>query len=296
MCRATSSLLVAVATILAVSTLPGCGMMGPTAWVTTQQEIEFDLDGIQRFALLTQSGTIEAVASDDPDPGAARLVVTVKAGGLSDADSRDCLDAIELIVTRQGDSDEVQHIRWDFVKSRHPNWSAEVSYRLELPPTIEVYANAHNGKVIVRDIAAQCELHSHNGSVAVHDAGDDGLVAHTHNGKLQVATSSSDVDLLTHNGGIEATLTNASQLSGTVSTHNGSLSVALNSDSSAQLVCRTHNGRVKSNDIPLRGVTVDKRTRLEGTLGEGGPTLELTTHNGSVTLTSLTDSDVASLP
>jgi hypothetical protein len=296
MLRTSSPLLSVVALMLAAGTLSGCNVMAPTAWVTTEQEVEFDLDGIERFSLLTRSGTIEAVASEVPqDANVARLVVTVKAGGRNDADAQNCLDAIELIVTRQGDSDEVQDIRWEFVKSRRPNWSAQVSYRLELPPTIEVYAKAHNGKLDVRGVSARCELHSHNGAVVVFDAGDDGLVADTHNGKLVVTTSSTNVDLHTHNGGAEVTLTNPSQVSGSVSTHNGSLTVAVDSGSSAQLVCRTHNGRVKSVDIPLRGVTVDKRTRLEGTMGEGGPTLELTTHNGSVTLTSLTDSDIASL-
>jgi hypothetical protein len=66
----------------------------------------------------------------------------------------------------------------------------------------------------------------------------------------------------------------------------------VSADSSAQLVCRTHNGRVKS-DVPLRGVTVQKRTRLEGILGQGGSSLELSTHNGSVTLSRLDDSYVA---
>lgn len=302
----TSPLLLAVAIMLATGTLSGCGMMGPTAWVTTDQVIEFDLDGIERFSLLTRSGTIEAVASDEGfdgnggfdgnDTNVARLVVTVKAGGLNDADAQNCLDAIELILTRQGDSDEVQDIHWEFVKSRRPNWSAQVSYHLELPPTVEVYAKAHNGKVDIRGVSARCELHSHNGSIVVFDAGDDGLVADTHNGKLIVTTDSTNVELHTHNGGAEITLTNPSEVSGNVSTHNGSLTVAVDSSSSAQLVCRTHNGRVKSVDIPLRGVTVDKRTRLEGTMGEGGQTLELTTHNGSVTLSSLTDSDIASLP
>jgi DUF4097 and DUF4098 domain-containing protein YvlB len=128
--------------------------------------------------------------------------------------------------------------------------------------------------------------------VEVDDAGRDGLIADTHNGSLKVTSDAEHVDLHTHNGGIEATLTNPSRLSGNVSSHNGPLHVTVSANSSAQLVCRTHNGRVIS-DVPLRGVTVQKRTRLEGVLGEGGGSLELSTHNGSVTLSRLDDNYVA---
>ncbi|MEZ6073988.1 MAG: hypothetical protein R3C10_27840 [Pirellulales bacterium] len=275
------------ALLVGVAALPGCGFVGPTEWATTSETLVFDLDGVERFQLYTSCGKVEVIGGGAGSAPEARLVVTVKAGGISQGDAAECLDAIELAVTRQGESDETQDVRWDFVRSRRPTWTAQVDYRLELPDTIQVNAKAHNGSVRVDGVSARCVLQNHNGPIVVDDAGDEGLVAHTHNGALTVTSRSRAVDVETHNGSVEVKLTNADHVSGNVSSHNGGVQVELAEGASANLVCRTYNGRVSSS-VPLTGVSIERRTRLEGTLGSGGDTLELRTHNGSVAVELLT--------
>ena len=68
----------------------------------------------------------------------------------------------------------------------------------------------------------------------------------------------------------------------TFETVNGSVTVEVPEAANADIEIRTTNGRI-TTDLPI-ATTRSSRRRVEGTLGDGGPTLRLKTVNGSITL------------
>ena len=83
----------------------------------------------------------------------------------------------------------------------------------------------------------------------------------------------------TTNGRVELTL-DVIKTDIRASTSNGSIQVNLPSNVNARIDANTSNSRIVS-DFDVKAGTSSKR-RLEGVLGAGGPTIELTTNNGEI--------------
>ena len=123
-----------------------------------------------------------------------------------------------------------------------------------------------------------------NGSVRAEDLGAD-VLADTVNGSVTISTSGR-AEANTVNGSIEAEMGRADWSSDvSFETVNGSITLTLPEDVDADVRARTVNGRIRT-DLPLTVREVGRR-RLDGTLGDGGPELELKTVNGSITLNAL---------
>lgn len=121
-----------------------------------------------------------------------------------------------------------------------------------------------------------------NGAVDVGDLGGD-VVARTVNGAISVSTGGS-ASAHTVNGTIEAEM---GALSGggpyRFETVNGGITLTLPQGAGADVEARTLNGSI-STDFPL---TVQGRfgpRSLQGTLGGGGPEINLRTTNGNIEL------------
>ena len=120
-----------------------------------------------------------------------------------------------------------------------------------------------------------------NGGIRAEDLGAD-VLADTVNGSVNISTSGRAV-ANTVNGSIEAEMGRADWSSDvSFETVNGSITLTLPEDVNANVRARTVNGRIRT-DLPLTVREVGRR-RLEGTLGDGGPELELETVNGSISL------------
>jgi len=129
------------------------------------------------------------------------------------------------------------------------------------------------------------------------------VTAETGNGKLACADISGPVDARTRNGGIflraiegpvaaQATngpvLIDEHEMSTAYAIHcetdNGAIKLNLPHDASFELAAQTSNGYVKTH-FEVDGVVASGAVRsLAGTVGGGGPTIELRTLNGSIHL------------
>jgi DUF4097 and DUF4098 domain-containing protein YvlB len=70
------------------------------------------------------------------------------------------------------------------------------------------------------------------------------------------------------------------------STTNGAITVRLPANAGARVQARTSNSSISTDfDVTMRG-TQDKH-RLEGTIGPGGPLLDLSTTNGSIKISKM---------
>ncbi len=162
------------------------------------------------------------------------------------------------------------------------------------------HVRTSNGGVRTRSLTGSLDVTTSNGTIEVSDLKGGALLA-TSNGSIKADNIRGMFQARTSNGSIDARLfdvpagspVKASTTNGRVeltldviktdiraSTSNGSIQVNLPSNVNARIDANTSNSRILS-DFEVKAGTSSKR-RLEGVLGAGGPTIELTTNNGEI--------------
>jgi DUF4097 and DUF4098 domain-containing protein YvlB len=144
-----------------------------------------------------------------------------------------------------------------------------------------------NGSVDVSEINGDTTLHSSNGTIRA-DVRKGRFGASTSNGSITAhlrESASGPVRLSSSNGHIELTMDAAREVHAT--TTNSSITVRMPSSAGAQVDAHTSNASITCDfDVSVRGGQMSKH-HLEGTIGSGGPTLDLGTSNGSIKLLRL---------
>lgn len=130
----------------------------------------------------------------------------------------------------------------------------------------DVHVTTGNGSVTVERVAGFVTARSDNGSVTIRDCdGVDG--ASTQNGAIAADVSAIRDDT-------------------TIESDTGAIEAALAPDLDAHVVATSKHGRVQAAGV-LVDPSVNTQTAVEGQLGEGAHDLELSTTNGSISITSL---------
>lgn len=137
-----------------------------------------------------------------------------------------------------------------------------VDFRVEVPAGITLSVRTVNGEIEVRDIESD-------------------VYANTVNGDVEISTTGF-AEARTVNGSIDARMGSFDLRSGaSFTTVNGSISLDLHDDVDADLDASWLNGGFES-DLPFALQGRLTRRSARGTLGDGGPQLELKTVNGSI--------------
>jgi DUF4097 and DUF4098 domain-containing protein YvlB len=139
-----------------------------------------------------------------------------------------------------------------------------VAFEVEVPAGVRFVGRTVNGGISARGIEAEAEAHTVNGGIDVEAMGS--TRAETVNGGIQAriggAGWTKPLHLKTVNGGIEVTLP---------------------ADTAADVEASTVNGHIDT-DFPLTVQGRFNRRRVRGSIGGGGPRLELETVNGPIEL------------
>jgi hypothetical protein len=148
--------------------------------------------------------------------------------------------------------------------STHDN-DVNVDFVVQVPAGVRLAARTVNGAVEAHGLDADAEAHTVNGSVTLETRGR--AEATTVNGAVRARLGSM---------GVRESLD--------FSTVNGSITLELPEDANAEVTARNVNGGIET-DFPI---TIRRAGfvghRLNGTIGRGGPRLELSTVNGSIHL------------
>jgi hypothetical protein len=137
-----------------------------------------------------------------------------------------------------------------------------------------------NGSVHVDRFRGDLHAETSNGAVDLNDV-DGPVTAHTSNGAVRGKGFHGAVDVSTSNGGIDLMFASAPVPAIRAHTSNSGITVRLPGEVNAHLSAGTSNGSITSDfEMLTRGEV--SRHHWEGTLGSGGPTIELQTSNGSV--------------
>lgn len=146
-----------------------------------------------------------------------------------------------------------------------------------------------NGGIEVEDLEGSANLRTSNGRVRAEGV-RGALEATTSNGGINVHLAKTEsgrpIKLESSNGGIELTLDSANQNDVYASTSNAGITVHMPSSIQARVRAHTSNASISSEfDVQVQG-TISKHS-LEGTIGSGGPLLDLSTSNGGIRLQKL---------
>lgn len=286
-----------------------------TLWTQRVREtLPLGVEGLEALQVRTHNGAIKFRPLSDGDTNGT-VAVSKKTGGFTLASAAAAMDALDVYVEPGDDGTTRIGWRWDTVK--RPGWAAKVSFKIEAPRNIgfnarthngpieatgivgDVRLRTHNGRIIagssVEEVRFQEQAHggatgtaeitgnvrlvTHNGRINVHSTGGT-LYARTHNGRIIASYGGDSVQLTTHNGRVSADLAACKTVEGTIHSHNGAIELVLGESTSAELRGRTHNGGIHC-EVPISNVHITRRS-ITGTIGEGGGTLNLTTHNGSI--------------
>lgn len=194
---------------------------------------------------------------------------------------KDDLDRVTIEVSAVGDSVKVDTI---YEKTFLRNIRVDVRYEVKVPEGVRLdRVRTTNGDVEITGRFGEAEVGTTNGDVRLESASGKCL-AHTTNGDIHIANFKGPVEAGTTNGSVHLDVRTFE--AGIVAhTTNGSITLKIGGDVNANFRAHTTNGHIRTDfPITIKGVINSRRT-LEGTLGSGGPEIDLRTTNGSITLT-----------
>ena len=294
--------------------LAGCDLedLGSSDRYTADFHYSYPLKPGGRLSVEDFNGSIE-ISSWEQD--------SVDISGTKYAATPELRDAIKIDVVTSGDSIHVRTVR---PSERRGNMGAK--YLIKVPRKVELERiSSSNGSIRVSDTEGPARLRTSNGGVhasamkgnldvqtsnggidvenldgsatlktsngRVHAEGVRGtLDASTSNGGINVHLTKAEpgkpVKLETSNGSIDLSLDTTSQNDVYASTSNAGITVRMPQSIGARVRAHTSNGSISSDfDVQVQG-TISKHN-LEGTIGSGGPLLDLSTSNGSIHLEKL---------
>jgi DUF4097 and DUF4098 domain-containing protein YvlB len=151
-----------------------------------------------------------------------------------------------------------------------------------------VEARSSNGSIEVKDVKGNVNFSTSNGGVHAENV-EGAFEAQTSNGGIHAhlhdPASGQPIRLSTSNGDIDLQVDSLKQNDVIATTSNGPITVRMPASVGAILHASTNsNGSVRSDfDVLIRAGELSKH-RMEGTIGSGGPRIDLTTSNGNINL------------
>jgi len=147
----------------------------------------------------------------------------------------------------------------------------------------ELDARSGNGRVRASGTAGEVRVSSGNGAVSIENVRGP-VTAHSGNGDIRVSAVRGPVSAQSGNGDLYITMSEL-QLSGDMefTTGNGRIEVTVPEGFNADIDASTGNGGIQT-DFPIQVSGRITRTRLRGTIGQGGRRVRLMSGNGSIEL------------
>lgn len=145
----------------------------------------------------------------------------------------------------------------------------------------ELVARSGNGRVRVSGTAGEVEAASGNGEVTVENV-QGPVSANSGNGDVRVRTAQGPVSARSGNGDLIVTMTQlraADDMEFT--TGNGRIELTVPAEFNADIDASTGNGGIRT-DFPIQVSGRISKTRLRGTIGQGGRRLRLVSGNGEI--------------
>lgn len=247
---------------------------------------------------------------------------TVDVSGTKYAESQQLLNEIKIEASSSGN---MVHLKTAHPDRRHGNMGAK--YIIRVPRRTELGDIASsNGSIKIDDVEGNSRLTTSNGSVhlakvrgnvdghtsnggvelvdvlgnvsfqtsngSIHAANVEGAFeASTSNGGIHVHLRDTQgghaIKLSSSNGAIDLQLDSPRQNDVIASTSNGSITVRLPGSVNASVNASTNSGGSVRSDFDILMHGEISKHRIEGTIGGGGPRIDLSTSNGNIHLVKI---------
>jgi DUF4097 and DUF4098 domain-containing protein YvlB len=171
----------------------------------------------------------------------------------------------------------------DTIYPKFRNLRVSVKYDIKVPEGVRIeLVRSTNGDVELIGRYGDIKASSTNGDIKLTGSAGAAELSTT-NGGIHAADLTGPVDAHTTNGRISLTVPS---LKGDIiaRTTNGGITARLGGEINARLRVHTTNGHIDTS-LPVTISNLNQsHHRLEGTIGSGGPLLDLSTTNGSVSI------------
>jgi hypothetical protein len=241
---------------LLLLTIAACSL--PAHRAAKVVEVRADAAGLQRLVCTSHNGRIEYVGDPDATAVVVRAELSVRGHTPEEAEAN-----LQLLEVGQETAEGALLLAGKFPREQLQRSSPSFAFTITGPARLELGLVTHNGDLRVRGADAATQ-------------------ATTHNGGVEFRGGSRNVALESHNGDVDAEFAGAGELRGEIMTHNGDVVVAFPGAVDAAFTARTHNGSLGDGGR-LADAKVGRR-ELAGRLGAGTGKVDVTTHNGDVTV------------
>jgi DUF4097 and DUF4098 domain-containing protein YvlB len=143
-----------------------------------------------------------------------------------------------------------------------------------------------NGSVHATKTRGKLEIGTSNGSVHIQE-NDGETDVHTSNGSVHALGIRGPLKAATSNGGMHVDLEESRSGPVTLATSNGGITLRMPATTGAHVRAITSSHEKVLSDFDIRKEGPNSESHLEGVVGAGGPTVELTTSQGSIRLLKL---------
>ncbi len=288
--------------------LSGCviGDFGPSDRYQTDFHYSFALQPNGRVNVESLNGSIEITGWDEN-----KVDIT----GTKYASTEVARDSIKIETHSAPDSIEIRTVK---PSSGFSNMGAR--YTIRVPRTAELERiTTSNAAIRIKDVGSAAHLKTSNGSIRVENVLSDvdaktsnssieldsvqgSATMKTSNGRIraenigrncEAETSNNSIEirldqapaapirLTTSNGSVDLKMSKRPKNDIRIQTRNSAISVHLPLDTGARVAAETSNSSI-SSEFDVARSDENKKNHLEGTIGAGGPSIELMTSNGPI--------------
>ena len=234
--------------------------------------------GYSHLDLRNSNGNIEVEGTEGED---VIIVATKKVRARSEEEGRRRLGQLKVVV-----SEERPELRvYTDVSELRPKGNWNVNYEVRIPKHMSLSAHTSNGNIKVSDLQGPVQVQTSNGNVEVRRLGGS-VKARTSNGNIRLYEVREGIEAKTSNGNVYGELLTFGKEERTVlHSSNGNIELRVPEDTSAKVVAGTKNGIVRC-ELPI-SASLQRRNRLEGTIGLGEGEIELRTTNGNIKISAI---------
>lgn len=191
----------------------------------------------------------------------------------------DELDKVKIVITPGKDF---------VVRTEYPEKYVDVSvdYTIQVPNNVEVKSvETANGTIDINGITGDIEISSANGEIHVNDVNGT-IDIELANGEVSVKGSTSIDGIEVANGNISVEIHSITDDEIDISVANGSITVYLSPALDADIEAATAFGKITVHD-DIISIEEEDESELEGTIGKGGPTIDMATAIGKIDIRAL---------
>ena len=261
---------VLISVLLLIVAFSGCTELNAGPEITEDFSSEYEVADTTILKVIGVNGNIE-INSWDGDKVTLDAVKKTRYG-------EDELNKVEIVATQSRNELIIE------AKFSPLNTRVSVDMNIKVPNNVSVkYVKTVSGNVHIYNTKGDTEALSTNGEVILKDV-DGYVIAQTSNGNIDVRGTTGIGDLKTSNGAIFAEVFDIEE-DVDITVTNGQITVYVNPSLNADIELKTTNGKI-SNEVSLNMTKIEEHL-VEGTLGDGGNRLFISTVSGNLDLYKL---------